>query len=188
MAPSNLPISELKIEPGAIPGAFRIVPQAWSDLRGFFQETYVRSKYCELGVADEFVQDNVSYSRRGVLRGLHCDPRMSKLVYVAQGEVFDVIVDARKDSPAFGTWESVYLRAAEHTQLYIPRGCLHAFLALTDKVIFCYKQSAEYAPEREIGVRWDDPDLAIPWPDVGTAPILSEKDRRNRSFREAFPA
>jgi dTDP-4-dehydrorhamnose 3,5-epimerase len=166
-------------------GAFLISLPALRDERGFFKEAYVRSKYRELGITDEFVQDNLSVSHKGVLRGLHGDPQMSKLVYVLSGEVFDVIVDARKGSPTFGQWEGVYLRASEHRQLYIPAGLLHGFLTLTDDVIFCYKQSAEYAPEREAGVVWNDPDLAIEWP-ISEAPIVSAKDSGNRRFREVF--
>lgn len=158
---------------------------AYADQRGFFKETYVRSKYRDVGIQDEFIQDNLSFSHSGVLRGLHGDPQMSKLVYVLSGEVFDVIVDARKGSKTFGQWEGVHLKADEHTQLYIPAGFLHGFLALRDDVIFCYKQSAEYAPEREIGVRWDDPDLKIDWPLSGT-PVVSAKDRANRLFLEVF--
>jgi dTDP-4-dehydrorhamnose 3,5-epimerase len=157
----------------------------FGDERGVFKETYARSKYSELGITDEFVQDNVSFSRRGVLRGLHADPQMAKLVQVLHGEAYDVIVDTRKDSPTFGQWEGVYLRAGEHMQLYIPAGFLHGFLALADDVVFTYKQSAEYAPEREIGIRWDDPDLAIEWPLSGP-PAISPKDLRNRSFRDVF--
>jgi dTDP-4-dehydrorhamnose 3,5-epimerase len=160
--------------------------QNYSDQRGAFQEIYVSSKYRTVGVNDEFVQDNVSISRRGVVRGLHGDPEMSKLVYVLRGEVFDVAVDARRDSPSFGQWHAEHLSAENHLQVYIPRGCLHGFLALTDDVIFCYKQSAEYAPQREIGVLWNDPTLAIKWPDLGMSPILSEKDRKNRLFSEVF--
>lgn len=158
---------------------------AYADERGLFKETYVRSKYSALGITDEFLQDNVSFSRRGVLRGLHADPQMSKLVQVLHGEAYDVIVDTRRDSPTFGQWEGVYLRAGEHTQLYIPAGFLHGFLALTDDVIFTYKQSAEYAPEREMGIRWDDPDLGIAWPLSGP-PEISPKDLRNRLFRDVF--
>lgn len=165
--------------------AFVIDVPAFADERGVFKESYVRSKYRELGIADDFVQDNVSFSRAGVLRGLHADPQMSKLVYVLHGEVFDVIVDARKGSPMFGQWDGFALNAHEHRQLYIPAGFLHGFLSLTDDVIFCYKQSAEYAPQREVGVRWDDPDLAIAWP-LTQPPLVSEKDSRNRSFRDAF--
>lgn len=158
---------------------------AYVDERGFFEESYVRSKYCEIGIADQFVQDNLSFSKRRVLRGLHSDPQMSKLVYVLSGEVFDVIVDARKGSLTFGQWEGVYLRAQERTQLYIPAGFLHGFLALTEDVIFCYKQSAEYAPKREVGVIWNDPDLAIEWP-LNGEPIVSAKDSQNRRFRDAI--
>lgn len=171
--------------PTKFTGACVIKVPAFGDDRGLFKETYVRSKYNELGITDEFVQDNLSFSRGGVLRGLHADPQMSKLVQVLRGEVYDVMVDTRKDSPTFGQWEGVYLLAHEHMQLYIPAGFLHGFLALSDEVIFTYKQSAEYAPEREIGIRWDDPDLAIAWPLSG-APELSPKDSRNRAFRDVF--
>lgn len=171
--------------PTKFDGAFLIRLPAFADDRGLFKETYVRTKYRTLGITDDFVQDNVSFSRRGVLRGLHADPQMSKLVYVLRGEVFDVMVDARQSSPAFGQWEGVHLRAQDHTQLYIPAGFLHGFLALTDEVVFCYKQSAEYAPEREIGVQWDDPDLAIAWP-LNSPAEVSPKDLRNRRFREVF--
>lgn len=170
--------------PTKMPDAILVMVPAYGDERGYFKESYVRSTYRAVGIPDEFIQDNLSFSRRNVLRGLHADPQMSKLVYVLNGEVFDVMVDARKDSKTFGQWEGVYLRAHEHTQLYIPAGFLHGFLALTDDVIFCYKQSAEYAPEREIGVLWNDPDLAIKWPLDGE-PIVSAKDSRNRSFRDA---
>lgn len=175
----------LHLLPTKFADAFVVNNPAFADERGLFKETYVRTKYRELGIADEFVQDNVSFSRAGVLRGLHGDPQMSKLVYVLHGDVYDVIVDARKGSPTFGQWEGVYLRTGEHKQIYIPAGFLHGFLALTDDVAFCYKQSAEYAPEREIGVRWDDPDIAIAWP-LAQPPILSPKDLRNRAFRDVF--
>jgi dTDP-4-dehydrorhamnose 3,5-epimerase len=165
--------------------AFLIRVPAFGDDRGYFKENYVRSKYHALGITDDFVQDNVSFSSRGVLRGLHADPQMAKLVYVLRGEAFDVFVDTRRDSTTFGKWAGVYLRAHEHTQLYIPAGFLHGFLALSDEVIFCYKQSAEYAPQREIGVRYDDRDLAIDWP-LAQDPIVSPKDLANRSFRDAL--
>lgn len=171
--------------PTKLPDAILLKLRAFGDDRGWFKESYVRSKYHALGITDDFVQDNVSFSRRGVLRGLHADPMMSKLVYVLKGEVFDVIVDARSGSPAYGSWEGIRLSAEEHTQLYIPAGFLHGFLALSDEVVFCYKQSAQYAPDREIGVRYDDAGIGIEWP-LTQPPIVSEKDLRNRSFREAF--
>jgi dTDP-4-dehydrorhamnose 3,5-epimerase len=175
----------LKLTKTALDGAVIISVPSFGDERGIFKETYVRSKYATLGIRDDFVQDNVSFSSCGVLRGLHADPHMSKLVQVLHGEVYDVIVDTRADSPTFGQWEGVHLRADEHTQLYIPAGFLHGFLALTDDVIFTYKQSAEYAPEREIGVRWDDPDLAIAWP-LSEDPRVSQKDLQNRRFVEVY--
>lgn len=175
----------LKLTATALSGAVVISVPTFGDERGLFKEAYVRSKYRAFGINDEFVQDNVSFSSRGVLRGLHADPRMSKLVQVLRGEAYDVIVDTRKGSITFGRWEGVHLRADEHLQLYIPAGFLHGFVALSDDVVFTYKQSAEYSPEREIGVKWDDPDLAIGWPLSGE-PIVSAKDSRNRSFRDAI--
>ncbi len=185
--PASVCLMDLQVFSTSLRGAVMVVPTAFADDRGLFKETYVRSRYRALGITDEFLQDNVSFSHKGVLRGLHSDPEMSKLVQVLRGEAFDVIVDARKDSPTLGQWNGVHLRADDHTQLYIPAGFLHGFLAMTDDVIFCYKQSAEYAPEREIGVRWDDPDLAISWPMIGS-PDVSPKDSHNRSFRELFGA
>lgn len=169
----------------SIPGAMRLLPAVWPDKRGAFFENYARTRYRAAGITDEFVQDNVSYSVRNVMRGLHGDPRMSKLVQAVRGEIFDVIVDARRDSPAFGRWESFVLSGENHAQVYIPAGCLHGFLSLDDAIV-CYKQSAEYAPQNEIGVRWDDPALAIAWPDLGSPAIVSEKDRENKLFREVF--
>lgn len=166
-------------------GAKLIIPPLFQDDRGFFKESYVKAKYHALGIADEFVQDSLSVSSRGVLRGLHADPLMSKLVYVVRGEVFDVIVDTRSTSATFGKWHGVQLSEQNGMQLYVPAGFLHGFLALTDDVVFCYKQSAEYAPGREIAVRFDDPTLGIEWPLDGD-PRVSPKDLLNPSFSEAF--
>lgn len=162
-----------------------IVPGAFEDGRGFFKETYVRSKYGAIGIEDDFVQDSVSFSHKNVLRGLHCDPEMSKLVQCLRGEVFDVIVDARSGSPTFGEWEGFHLSAQSHMQLYVPAGFLHGFLALTDDVVFSYKQGAEYSPSREVGVKWNDADLAIHWP-IDGEPNISSKDLSNRSFAAVF--
>ncbi|MBV8333167.1 MAG: dTDP-4-dehydrorhamnose 3,5-epimerase [Candidatus Eremiobacteraeota bacterium] len=151
------------------------VPDVFEDDRGFFKETFSVRKYRDLGLTDEFVQDSVSFSRRNVLRGLHGDPQMSKLVQVLRGEIWDVIVDARRGSPAYGRWEAFALSETNHHQLYIPRGFLHGFLALTDGVLFNYKHSAYYEPSREIAVRWDDPTIGIAWPLDGT-PIVSDRD------------
>lgn len=150
-------------------------------------ETYARSRYHAVGIVEDFAQDNMSYSVQNVLRGLHCDQRLSKLVNVVHGEVFDVIVDARAGSPTFGRWISFGLSDHNHHQIYIPAGCLHGFLAVSPEVVLCYKQSAEYAPEHEIAVRWDDPTLNIGWPDLGFPPTLSGRDQDNKLFEEAFP-
>ncbi len=162
-----------------IAGALLLRPKAFSDDRGYFKETYSRERYREAGIADKFVQDNVSLSCRGTLRGLHGDPRMAKLVQVLAGEAYDVLVDARRDSPTYGQWYGEHLRADDHTQLYIPAGCLHGFLSLTDGTLLAYKQSALYDPSQEIGVAWNDPTLNIAWPLNGTEPLLSSKDRQN---------
>lgn len=162
-----------------IAGALLLRPKAFSDDRGYFKETYSRERYREAGIRDEFVQDNVSLSCRGTLRGLHGDPRMAKLVQVLAGEAYDVLVDARSESPTYGHWYGEHLRADDHTQLYIPAGCLHGFLSLADGTLLAYKQSALYDPSQEIGVAWNDPALNIAWPLNGLTPLLSQKDREN---------
>jgi dTDP-4-dehydrorhamnose 3,5-epimerase len=162
-------------------GARLFVPDVFEDERGYFKETYSLRRYREFGLDDEFVQDSVSLSSRNVIRGLHGDREMSKLVQVLQGRAWDVIVDARRESSTFGKWQGFELSADNHVQLYVPKGFLHGFLALTDYVLFSYKQSAYYAPAREFAARWDDPTLAIAWPLTGTA-RLSAKDRSNPAF------
>jgi dTDP-4-dehydrorhamnose 3,5-epimerase len=179
-------VKTLTALPTKFAGAVLIQVPAYGDERGFFKETYVKSKYRALGIEDAFVQDSVSFSGRNVLRGLHADLRMSKLVQVLRGEVFDAIVDCRRGSDTFGQWEGFRLSAESHTQLYVPAGFLHGFLTLTDNVIFCYKQGAEYQPSSEIGVRWDDPTLAVAWP-LREPPRVSPKDAANGSFAAAFP-
>lgn len=160
-------------------GALLLRPDVFGDDRGYFKETYSRGRYREAGVTEEFVQDNVSLSRRGTLRGLHGDPRMAKLVQVLAGEAFDVLVDARPESPTYGKWYGECLRANEHAQLYIPAGCLHGFLALADDTLLAYKQSALYDPSQEIGVAWNDPTIDVAWPLDGITPLISKKDRQN---------
>jgi dTDP-4-dehydrorhamnose 3,5-epimerase len=174
----------MQVESLSIAGAFKIVPRAFADDRGYFKEIFRASAYAKLGITEPFVQDNVSASKALVLRGLHGDVRMAKLVQVLRGSAFDVVVDLRKESPSFLQWTSVTLEAASHTQIYIPAGCLHGFLALEDDTILTYKQTAEYDPAREVGVAWNDPDLAIAWPLRGAVPILSAKDGANPTLRE----
>jgi dTDP-4-dehydrorhamnose 3,5-epimerase len=174
----------MQVEPLPIAGALLITPRAFADERGYFKETFSSPRYRAAGISDDFVQDNVSFSRRGVLRGLHGDPRMSKLVQVLVGEAYDVIADVRPGSPTRGQWCGVTLTADEHRQVYVPRGCLHGFLTLSDEALFLYKQSAAYDPAGEIGVRWDDPSFAVAWPLDGRHPVLSAKDAANPTAKE----
>lgn len=165
----------------SITGARTFFPDVFADDRGFFKELYSAAKYRALGLQDEFVQDSVSYSHQNVIRGLHGDPQMAKLVTVLRGAIWDVIVDVRAGSATYGKWEAVDLSADNHVQLYIPAGCAHGFLALTDDVVFTYKHSTLYAPEREFAYRWNSPTLAIPWP-LTTPPIISAKDQAAPEF------
>lgn len=173
----------MEVRPLPIEGALLIVPRVFSDERGYFKETYAQERYREAGVAGPFVQDNFSRSKRDVLRGLHGDPRLAKLVQVLAGSAFDVIADPRPGSPTYGRWHAEYLRADEHHQLYIPAGCLHGFLALEDGTALTYKQTGAYDPATEFGVAWDDPTFAIAWPLAGRTPILSAKDACNSSLQ-----
>jgi dTDP-4-dehydrorhamnose 3,5-epimerase len=156
-------------------------PDVFEDDRGFFKETYSTAKYRALGLADEFVQDSVSFSSKNVIRGLHGDPEMSKLITVLRGKIWDVIVDVRKGSRTYGKWEGFYLSEHNHVQLYIPKGFAHGFLALTDDVVFAYKHGALHSAEREFAYRWNDPTLAITWPLVGE-PRISPKDQAAQLF------
>jgi dTDP-4-dehydrorhamnose 3,5-epimerase len=151
-------------------------PDVFKDERGFFKETYSTAKYRALGLTDEFVQDSVSVSAKNVIRGLHGDPEMSKLVTVLRGNIWDVIVDVRQGSPTYGKWEGFDLGADNHVQLYIPKGCAHGFIALTDNVVFSYKHGALHDPKREFAYRWNSPSLAIAWPLDGE-PNVSAKDQ-----------
>ncbi len=173
----------MHVEELPLAGAMLLSVPAFADARGYFKEAYSSARYRAAGIPDDFVQDNVSFSRRNVVRGLHGDDRMSKLVGVLSGEAYDVIADVRPGSPTRGRWHGVMLRAGEHRQIYVPAGCLHGFLALSDEVIFLYKQSALYDPATEFGVRWDDPDLAIAWPVAASGAILSAKDAANPTAR-----
>jgi len=151
------------------------VPDVFEDDRGFFKEVYNAKRYREAGLSDQFVQDSVSFSSKGVIRGLHYDPAMSKLATVLRGAVWDVIVDIRQTSPTYRKWQGFDLSERNHRQLYIPIGFAHGFLALTDDVIFSYKHGALYDSAREGAIRWNDPTLGIKWPLDG-APRLSAKD------------
>ncbi|MCK9230779.1 MAG: dTDP-4-dehydrorhamnose 3,5-epimerase [Syntrophales bacterium] len=168
----------MRVERFDIPGLILVTPDIFRDGRGFFLETFQRDRYEEAGIPGSLVQDNLSFSRRGVLRGLHYQwPRpQGKLVQCLRGEVLDVVADIRRGSPAFGTWSSFVLTGETAGQLYIPAGCAHGFLVLSDDAHFVYKCTDFYTPETERGIAWNDPDLAIDWSLKGTLPLLSDKD------------
>ncbi len=161
----------------ALPGVVLLEPQVFTDVRGFLLETWHQARYHQLGLPTTFVQDNLSGSCRGTLRGLHFQHphAQGKLVYVVQGEVFDVAVDIRVGSPTFGRWVGVVLSDRNHRQLYIAEGFAHGFCVTSESALFAYKCTAFYNPQSEGGVLWNDPDLGIDWP-VRT-PLLSEKDK-----------
>jgi dTDP-4-dehydrorhamnose 3,5-epimerase len=161
--------------PTRIEGVRLFARPAHSDERGSFRRVFSESEYRNVGLVDTFVEDNVSTSWKGVLRGLHYDFRLAKFVQVLQGVIFDVVADIRKDSPTFGQWESFRLSAAGCEQLYVPRGFAHGFYVLSDQAVVAYKQTAPYEPTSEGQVAWNDPSLAIAWPLDGL-PILSQKD------------
>ncbi|MFQ5735043.1 MAG: dTDP-4-dehydrorhamnose 3,5-epimerase, partial [Planctomycetaceae bacterium] len=146
-----------------IPGVLLIEPQVFDDARGFFMETYQKQRYAEAGISVEFVQDNLSRSARGTLRGLHYQIRhpQGKLVQVCDGEVFDVAVDLRKDRPTFGRWTGSTLSAENRRQFYVPPGVAHGFCVLSETATFFYKCTDYYHPEQERTLLWNDPQVGI---------------------------
>lgn len=166
----------MEIHPTELNGALIIEPRVFGDHRGFFMETYNHQRYAEAGISARFVQDNLSRSTRGTLRGLHfqINHPQAKLVQVLEGEVFDVAVDLRAGSPSFGRWTGARLSAANHRQFFIPAGFAHGFAVLSDTALFAYKCSDLYHPEDEGGLLWCDPALGIDW--QVDDPVLSEKD------------
>jgi dTDP-4-dehydrorhamnose 3,5-epimerase len=161
----------------ALPGVLYIEPRRFQDERGYFFETFRRDRYESLGLSGEFVQDNVSYSERGVLRGLHFqNPRpQGKLISVLQGEVFDVAVDVRIGSPSFLKWVGMTLSSDNGRQLMIPEGFAHGFVVTSDSAIVLYKCTDYYQPDCESSLAWNDPAIGINWPIE--SPVLSAKDR-----------
>lgn len=157
------------------PDAKIYIPDVFHDARGYFKETYSRDKYAAAGMRDEWVQDSVSRSARNVLRGMHYDLRMAKLVQVLVGSIFDVIVDVREGSPTYKRWQGFELSADNHRQLYVPAGFAHGFVALGDDNIVNYKMTAHHDPAHERIMSWKDPSVGIRWPLTG-APIMSRKD------------
>lgn len=177
----------MKIIPTALHDVLIIEPEVFGDSRGFFFESWNRRRYAEAGLDIDFVQDNLSFSQRGTLRGLHYQtPRaQGKLVSVLQGEVYDVAVDVRSDSPTFGQWVGVVISSENRRQVYVPPGFAHGFCVTSDTALFAYKCTEYYAPEDEATIAWNDPELAVDWP--VDAPILSEKDRRGIPLKDVSP-
>lgn len=167
----------MKVTALPVAGVLLIEPRVFPDGRGFLVESWQQHRYAQHGITADFVQDNLSRSGRGVLRGLHFQhPQgQGKLVSIAEGRVLDVAVDVRPASPTFGKVAVVELSGDNQHQLYIPPGCAHGFCVLSDVALCSYKCTDFYAPAKERGVRFDDPDLAIPWPTMDF--IVSEKDR-----------
>ena len=178
----------MKVIETPIPDLLVLEPKVFGDSRGFFLESWNERAFREAtGGSLPFVQDNHSRSGRGVLRGLHYQLRQpqGKLVRVVRGSVFDVAVDLRRASPAFGQWYGVELTEDNHRQLWIPPGFGHGFLVTSDSADFLYKATDYYAPEHERSVLWNDPALGIAWPIEDLTPLLSEKDRRGLPLSEA---
>jgi dTDP-4-dehydrorhamnose 3,5-epimerase len=173
----------------SIPDVVLVHPRVFGDDRGFFFESFNHREFeGALGRRVEFVQDNHSLSARGVLRGVHYQQphTQGKLVRVVRGEVFDVAVDLRRGSPTFGRWVGERLSADNKRQLWIPEGFGHGFLVLSEQAEFLYKTTDYWYPTHECCIRWDDPDLGIAWPlPYGGAPVLSAKDSKGRSLRDA---
>ncbi len=175
-----------EFEPLEIPGLIVIRPKVFKDPRGFFLETFKRSDFADNGIKGEFVQDNLSFSTRDVIRGLHYQlppEAQGKLVSVIKGRAWDVAVDIRKGSPYFLKWHPVELSEENHTMLFIPPGFAHGFVALSDEVHFLYKCTFEYAQDLERGIRWDDPDINIEWPIEN--PIVSDRDANLPLLKDA---
>ena len=178
--------SPLKVTPTAIEGVLIVEPVVFGDARGFFFESFNAEAFAAAtGSPASFVQDNHSRSARGVLRGLHyqvAPHAQGKLVRVTEGAVFDVAVDIRPGSATFGRWVGVELNGANHRQLWVPAGLAHGFMVISETADFLYKTTGYYAPAAERCIRWDDPDLAIAWPDIGGPPRVSAKDAAGAPF------
>ena len=176
----------MKVQSTQIPEVLIVEPTVFGDDRGFFLESFNEREMCSIGIDAHFVQDNHSRSQRNVLRGLHyqISQPQGKLVRVVSGKVYDVAVDVRRDSQAFGKWVGVELSAENKRMLWMPPGLAHGFVVLSDSADFLYKATDYYAQEFERTILWNDPDLAIEWPLAGQ-PILSSKDAAAKTFREA---
>ena len=178
----------MKFIPTEIPDLIIVEPDVFGDHRGFFMESWHAEKFAEGGIDAQFVQDNHSRSSQGILRGLHyqIEQPQGKLVRVLSGEVFDVAVDLRRDSPTFGKWVCMTLNDIDKKMLWVSPGFAHGFYVVSEQADFFYKCTELYAPEYERAIRWDDPDLAIDWPIAsGQEPVLAPKDAAAKSFKDA---
>jgi len=179
----------MKVIETALPEVKIIEPDVFGDDRGFFLETWQKQRYLDAGIGSEngFMQDNLSYSKKDVLRGLHYqyENTQGKLVYVLQGSVFDVAVDIRKGSPNFGKWVGVDLTSENKRQLYVPEGFAHGFCVTSETVLFAYKCTDTYNPKAEISIQWNDPAIGIEW--SVESPALSEKDKSAKPLSEIEP-
>jgi dTDP-4-dehydrorhamnose 3,5-epimerase len=178
----------MNVETIDIPGVLLIQPVLRPDDRGYFLETFQAERYTKMGLAADFVQDNLSSSSQHVLRGLHYQLKkpQGKLVYVIDGQVLDVMLDIRVGSPTFGQYCSVILDSATHNQVYVPPGLAHGFCVLSEKATFAYKCTDFYNPGDEYGIIWNDPDLAIDW-HCASEPLLSAKDSQFPTLKQADP-
>lgn len=169
----------------SIEGVYIIEPQVFGDNRGYFFESYKKTEFDDAGLVYNFVQDNQSKSKKGVLRGLHYQKNhpQAKLVRVLEGEVFDVAVDLRKNSLTYGKWVGALLSGDNNRMLMIPRGFAHGFVVLSETATFTYKCDEIYHPEDEEGIIWNDPDINIEWPIVDDV-LLSDKDKKNKLLRQ----
>jgi len=188
---SALPAAPIMVEtlrkiPMSLAGPFLLEPRVFGDERGFFLESYNEQTMADVGIRERFVQDNHSCSQRNVLRGLHYQigRPQGKLVRVAEGEILDVIVDLRRSSPTFGSWEAVRLSGQNHRMLWIPVGFAHGFSVKSERAHVLYKATDFYAPQQERTVAWDDPQLKIDW-ELDGDPLVSAKDRRGTALRDA---
>ena len=175
----------MKVTESGIKGVFIIEPDVYEDDRGFFMETFHIERYRKLlGINLDFVQDNISRSSKNVLRGMHFQKNypQGKIVKASRGEILDVVVDLRKDSPTYGTWESFRLSEKNKLQVWIPPGFAHGFLVMSDSADFEYKCTEYYHPEDELCLMWNDPEVAINW--TINDPILTEKDKKGLSLKD----
>ena len=174
----------MKVVPTSVAGVLIIEPRVFKDSRGFFMESYQQSRYQQAGIDRTFVQDNLSHSIHGTLRGLHYQLHrpQAKLIQVIRGEIFDVAVDIRRGSPSFGEWTASYLSEENRRQMFIAEGLAHGFCVISEIADVIYKCTSFYAPEDEGGIIWSDPDLKIDWP--VSKPLLSVKDSQLPPLRE----